>query len=149
MKRKDDLSNGRTPNPGIPDRAVPAAGGGVAGPALERREFFKLAAGGALAVLAMASCDNGVTNPGDPNAQRTFTSTSDNGHAHTITIQRAEVQNPPAAGITRQTSSNTGHTHQFSMTQAELMTVNGGGNVVVVTSVVDLHSHTFTITKWF
>ena len=119
---------------------------------MKRRDF--LSAGfigtvGIVAALSHSRCGGGPTTPSDPNAQRTFTSTNNSGHTHTITIQRSEVQNPSAAGITRQTSSSGGHTHTFTMTQADLQTVNGGGSVVVTTSIADLHDHSFTITKWF
>ncbi|OGD15268.1 MAG: hypothetical protein A2V76_08230 [Candidatus Aminicenantes bacterium RBG_16_63_14] len=119
---------------------------------MKRRDF--LSAGfvgtlGVVSVLSQSQCGGGATTPDDPNAQRTFTSTSNSGHTHSITIQRTEIQNPPAAGITRQTSSSGGHTHTFTMTQAELQTVNGGGSVGITTSVSDLHDHAFTITKWF
>jgi hypothetical protein len=118
---------------------------------MNRRNFLSSGAILALCIPAalVSSRCGGATEPEDPNAQRTFTSTSDDGHTHTITIQRSEVQNPPASGITRQTSTSTAHTHQFSMTQAELMTVNGGGSVNVTTSVTNVHDHSFTITKWF
>ena len=119
---------------------------------MKRRDFLSaglVGAAAAIAALSQSRCGGGPTTPSDPNAQRTFTSTSDSGHTHTITIQRSEVQSPPAAWITRQTSSAGGHTHAFSMTQAELQTVNGGGSVVVTVSVANLHDHTFTITKWF
>lgn len=118
---------------------------------MKRKDFLSsvfIGALGALMVFSQSKC-SGTTDPDDPTAQRTFTSTSDSGHTHTITIQKSELQNPPAAGISRQTSSSGGHTHAFSMTQGELQTVNGGGPVVITTSVADLHDHSFTITKWF
>lgn len=118
---------------------------------MKRRDFLSAGLAGTLGVIAVLSQSKcgGTTAPDDPTVQKTFTSTSDSGHTHTITIQRTEVQNPPGAGITRSTSSASGHTHSFSMTQAQLQSVNGGGSVVITTSVADLHDHTFTITKWF
>jgi hypothetical protein len=38
------------------------------------------------------------------------------------------------------------------MTQAQLMSVNGGGSVTVTTgssAIGGIHTHDFTITKWF
>ena len=119
---------------------------------MTRRDFVSAGIVGALGVaaaLSQAKCGGGPTTPDDPLAQRTFTSTSDTGHTHTITIQRSEVQTPAASGISRQTSSSSAHTHVFAMTQAELQTVLGGGSVVVTTAVADAHTHSFTITKWF
>jgi hypothetical protein len=77
-----------------------------------------------------------------------FTSSSDQGHNHTITIQKTEIQAPPAGGISRQTSAN-GHTHTFTMTEAELTNVKNGTPVVVTTSDSGGHSHNFTIQKWY
>jgi len=69
-----------------------------------------------------------------------------------VTLQRSEVETPPAAGIAKTTTSNSAHTHSFDMTQAELTTVNGGGSVTVTSGNSDIggaHTHSFTITKWF
>jgi hypothetical protein len=35
------------------------------------------------------------------------------------------------------------------MTQAELQSVNGGSTVPITDSVVEAHSHTYQIKKWF
>ena len=118
---------------------------------MTRRDFVSAGVVGALGVaaaLSQAKC-GGPTTPDGTLAQRTFTSTSDTGHTHSITIQRSEVQAPAASGISRQTSSSSAHTHLFAMTQAELQTVMGGGSVVITTAVADAHTHSFTITKWF
>jgi hypothetical protein len=67
-------------------------------------------------------------------------------------LDKADVETPPAGGITETTSNNSAHTHSFAMTQAELTTVNGGGSVTVTSGSSDVggaHTHTFTITKWF
>jgi hypothetical protein len=69
-----------------------------------------------------------------------------------VILDRADVQSPPAAGVTETTSTVSAHNHTFAMTQAELQTVNGGGSVMVTTGSSDVggaHTHTVTITKWY
>ena len=118
---------------------------------MTRKEFLLAglaASAGALAALTQSRCSSS-TSPPPPTTQRAFTSTNVNGHTHQITIQRAEVQTPPAGGISRQTSSGGGHTHTFTMSQAQLQTCMGGGSVTLNDAVTDLHQHSYTITKWF
>jgi len=103
---------------------------------------------GALVALVQSRC-SGSTTPPPPTTQKSFTSTNVDGHTHTITIQRTEVDSPPAGGISRQTSSSSGHTHTFMMSQAQLQTCMGGGSVTVSDSMMNLHQHSYTITKWF
>lgn len=120
---------------------------------MTRKDFLKTACGGALGALffmGLTNCKSPAApeTPNDPN-QRSFTSTSSDGHSHSITLNRSEIENPPAAGITRQTSSSSGHTHTFSMTQVQLQTVNGGTQVTITDSTSSGHSHNYTIAKWF
>ena len=113
---------------------------------MRRREFLHFAAGATVLLgVVQAACKNSPTTP--TNA-KTFTSSNEQGHTHTITIDKTEIEAPPAAGISRQTSAN-GHTHTFTMTAAELTNVNNGSSVGVTTSDSNGHSHTFTIQKWF
>lgn len=122
---------------------------------MKRRDFLKSAAvaGGSmgLAVLMQSGCssNSSPSNPSD-SASHTFTSSTDSGHSHTVTMSQSEVNSPPAGGISRQTSSSSGHTHVFSMAQAQMMMMmQGGGAVSVTTSVDSGHSHTFSMMKWF
>jgi len=123
---------------------------------MKRREFmFNSSKGRIVAIIVMAilvggvqiACNNTPTTPSDP-VSKVFTSSNDQGHTHTITIQRTEIETPPAGGISRQTSAN-GHTHTFTMTQAEMTNVKNGTSVTVTTSDSNGHSHTFTIQKWY
>ncbi len=118
---------------------------------MKRKDFLISGALGALAVAAglfQTKCSSS-SGPSDPGTQRTFTSTSVDGHTHTITITRSEVESAPIAGISRATSSASGHTHTFAMTQAQLQGVMGGAATTVNTSTDSAHAHEFTITKWF
>jgi hypothetical protein len=46
-------------------------------------------------------------------------------------------------------TSSAVHTHSFTMTEVELTNVKGGTPVVVTTGVTNLHTHSFTIQKWY
>ena len=90
------------------------------------REDFLLTGFGGLAgllvSLGLTKCSSNPTGPAQP-TDKTFTS-----------------------------SSNNGHTHTFAMTQAQLQSVMNGGSVDITTGVSSVggdHSHGFTITKWF
>jgi hypothetical protein len=119
---------------------------------MTRKDFLRTGFGALAGVLAFLGLMKCSSNPAGPSTSKTFSSSSENGHSHTYTIQKAEVESPPAAGISGSTSSTSGHSHSFAMTQAELQSVMGGGTAVITTGSVDsggLHAHTFTITKWF
>lgn len=118
---------------------------------MNRREFVRWSSAAGLGILISAGlsrCKDG-SSPTGPSVDKTFTSTSNSGHTHTVTVQKTEIESPPAAGISRETSSSSGHTHTFAMSQAQLQAVNGGGSVDILTSTVSSHQHTFTISKWF
>jgi hypothetical protein len=115
---------------------------------MKRREFIHFAAGATVLFgVAQSACKNSPTTPTDPSS-KVFTSSSSQGHTHTITILRTEVETPPAGGISRQTSAN-GHTHTFTMSEAELTAVRNGTLVGVTTADSNGHSHDFTIQKWY
>jgi len=120
---------------------------------MTRKYFLKMSSIGffaGLIYLSKVGCQGTPTTPDIPDIdQRAFTSSIDQGHSHTVNISKSEIENPPAGGISRLTSSSDGHTHTFSMTQAELQSVTSGNTVEVSDSVVNSHSHTYQITKWF
>jgi hypothetical protein len=125
---------------------------------MKRKDFLKIAAAGAaagLGQLVLSACKNSTpTTPTTPSTSKTFTSSVAESHTHTVAIARAEIDSPPAGGISRDTSITSGHSHTFAMTQADLATVAGGGSVNVNTSTEAPaysapHFHTFTISKWY
>ncbi len=117
---------------------------------MTRKDFLKTSSIGFLAGLVYLSKVGCNGTPATPDIdERAFTSSTDEGHSHTVNISKSEIENPPAGGISRSTSSSDGHTHTFSMTQAELQSVLSGNTVEVSDSVVSSHSHTYQITKWF
>ena len=130
---------------------------------MTRKEFLQTGLGGLAGVLASAALMKCGSSPNGPTstASQTFASTSANNHSHTLTIQKADVESPPAAGISGVTSSASAssgyssapHTHTFAVTQAQLQSVMGGGSVVITSGITadatGNHSHDFTIIKWF
>jgi hypothetical protein len=127
---------------------------------MTRKEFLKLGTSGAalgLATLLAARCKSSTT-PGPTATSNTFTSSTVQGHNHTVTVAQNEINSPPSGGISRETSSSavsygTGHTHTFTMTQTQLTSVMNGTTVTIETSATDggsgSHTHVFSIAKWF
>jgi len=118
---------------------------------MTRKEFLKtgfLGLSVGLGALVAARCKSS-TSPEPTGDTKTFTSSNDSGHTHSITINKSEVQTPPASGISRETSTNSGHSHTFTMTQAQLTNVNNGGTEMCQTAMASSHMHTFSIAKWF
>ncbi|MBN2206519.1 MAG: hypothetical protein JW742_03865 [Candidatus Aminicenantes bacterium] len=80
---------------------------------------------------------------------KTFTSTTVDGHSHTVTLSRSDIQALPEAGLTVTTSSVNNHTHTLSLTKAQCGSVNNSIQVVVETSTANNHSHSFSIANWW
>ncbi len=121
---------------------------------MTRKDFLKTSSIGFLAgliCLSKAGCKGTPTTPDTSTNidQKAFASSTDQGHSHTATVNKSEIESPPAGGISRSTSSSGGHTHTFSMTQTELQSVKSGSTVAVSDSVVSSHSHTYQIKKWY
>jgi hypothetical protein len=75
------------------------------------------------------------------------------GHTHTVVINKADIDNPPTAGITLTTSSVSYHSHSFVMTRDQLLAVGSGTTVTVDSGSADggagAHMHSFGIQKWY
>jgi hypothetical protein len=73
-------------------------------------------------------------------------------HSHTVCVPLADINAPPAAGMTYTTSSAssdlvTSHNHQVSLTQAQLMSLAAGQTIVMTTSVSQSHTHDFSLVE--
>jgi len=111
------------------------------------KRFFPAALLGII-VLIMAGCKSPEsTKPADET--KTFTSTTVQNHAHTVTLNKSNIQASPAEGITLNTSSSSGHTHTFKMTKAQLDSVINSIHVTITTSTDSGHSHDFAISNWW
>lgn len=73
------------------------------------------------------------------------TSSNVRDHAHSICIPLADLVTPPAGGNTYPTSTDAGHSHDIALTTDELSTIRSGMIVMVETTNVGNHTHTFTI----
>jgi len=116
---------------------------------MTRKSFFKAVLVIAI-VFAGIVLTQGCNTPTTPsNDSHTFSSSTDQGHNHMVTISKTDVENPPSAGISLQTSESGGHVHTLAMTQAELQSVKNGNTVTVTASNSSGHTHTFDISKWY
>jgi len=80
---------------------------------------------------------------------KTFTSTTVDGHYHTATLTRADIQARPDAGVTVTTTNVSGHTHTLHLTKAQCESINNSISVTVSTSTDSGHSHEFSIANWW
>ena len=104
-----------------------------------------------LGMLLLTGCAS--SDPSTPPNSQAFNSTAELGHSHSIVINKADIETPPAAGIARATSSTSNHSHSFAMSAGQLQAVAGGSAVTVVTGSADggagAHTHSYSIAKWF
>ncbi len=115
---------------------------------------------GALALLLIAAvltfaCSKS-TSPSSPGTVGTadivVTSTVSLNHTHQIRVKGSDVDTPPVADKTIDTTTYGtagygGHSHTVTLTPQDYQTIQGGGQVTVTTSVVESHTHDFTISK--
>lgn len=118
---------------------------------MDRRRFVIKAGGFAAVVVAgipmLVGCgnDTGATGP----AEETWTSSVVEAHSHQFTIRVADLDQPPAEGMTGDTTSVSAHSHVVTLTQANLKQIGGGGTVAIDTSMAGTpaHAHTFTFSR--
>jgi hypothetical protein len=116
---------------------------------MNRREVIFRVGGLLLAIPAsrvLSACggdSGGGTNP----QSLSFTSSTDLGHTHTVSLQLTEISAPPTAGVTKTTSNDLAHTHMVSLNAAELDSINQGNTVTKTTTNDDAHTHTFAFRK--
>ena len=104
-----------------------------------------------LGLLLLTGCSS--SDPGTPPTSRAFNSSSALGHSHTVVINKADIETPPAAGIALTTSSASNHSHSFAMTREQLLAVAAGSTVIIIDGSSDggggAHTHSYSIVKWF
>jgi hypothetical protein len=69
-------------------------------------------------------------------------STVTNNHTHTLCVPFTDLSAPAAAGVTYTTSTDDGHNHTVALTQQQLQTIGSGGSVMVTTSTPFPHNFT-------
>jgi hypothetical protein len=119
---------------------------------MTRKEFLKTTIGGVTAAMfawRSAGCkSSSSTTPPNPD-DRAFSSSIVEGHSHSVTVRRTDVETPPANGVNYTSTSNSGHTHTVTLTQAQLQDLKNGTAVSVTDSLSSGHSHQYQITKWY
>ena len=74
-------------------------------------------------------------------------STVDNNHNHSLCVPTTDLTSPPANGMIYTTSTDEGHEHTVTLTQTQLQTINSGMAVTVTTNPPVAFPHQFTIQK--
>jgi len=95
--------------------------------------------------------DPDISTAPTENTAETFSSTStiNDNHSHTITIQLANVDNPPVDGNTITSSENSSHDHTITLTQKQFQQLAEGETLIVFSSNSSgsylSHTHSFSI----
>lgn len=114
---------------------------------LSRRRFVTRTFILTLAPVA-AGCTDDDDGSGSDNCDGAgATSSVADGHSHTVCVASSDLMDPPASGGTYMTSSAEGHTHELELSTEELTQIAGGMKVTVMTTVVESHSHNFTLSE--
>ena len=107
-----------------------------------RRQFIET-----ITLLLIPVGCSGSSDTGAGSGSNCTPSTSSNvqGHTHSICVPAADLTNPPAGGNTYPTSTDAGHSHDVTLTADELSAIQSGMIVMVETTNVGNHTHSFTI----
>jgi hypothetical protein len=119
---------------------------------MKRKEFLKIGLFGVglgAIQLLTSRCSSSPSSPSNPGDEKAFSSSTTLSHSHNVTLLKAEVDSPPASGISHSTTASSGHSHTVIMTQDQLLACKNGDTVAVDTTTVNDHHHTFQIVKWF
>jgi hypothetical protein len=98
------------------------------------------------ATLSLKGCGKSSSeNAAVPADSFSVTSSLVAGHTHNVVIPFADLATPPSGGKTY--TSDGSHQHQITLTQQQLTDINNGGTDSVTSTVVNNHSHEWTIKK--
>ena len=118
---------------------------------MDRREFLNKIPGLLVLPLIIESigCEDdaiplrtGGTSTGDT---FTISSSYENGHSHSISIQFADVENPPQSNKTLTSTSSGGHTHSITLSPSDFQSLQNGETIIKTSSSSGQHTHTFNI----
>jgi hypothetical protein len=116
---------------------------------MTKKLFFRVGLFGILAawmIIVGSACSNDITTD-IPLTEKSYYSTTVDGHSHSVTITKTEIEN--AQPILRTTSLVNSHTHIVSLSQEQVQSLKDGATVSVETTVDNGHSHTFSFQKWY
>ena len=124
---------------------------------MDRKTVVQLLVGGAVVLFLFAgvlnlACSSSKSSNTSSTGDITVTSTVTLAHSHQVTISGTDIDNPPSANKTINTTEYGtagygGHYHTITLTPQDYQTIKDGGTVIVTTSVVNGHTHDFTIKK--
>ena len=118
---------------------------------MERRSFIVKA--GALfslpLIITEIGCDSygdgGSTSPnGNDGNTFSITSSISDGHNHSVSVSRSNVNTPPTGSVTLTTSS-AGHVHTITLTTSDYESLMKGDTIIITSTNVSGHMHTFSI----
>jgi hypothetical protein len=69
------------------------------------------------------------------------------GHAHDLCVPANDLSSPPGGGATYTTTTEDGHTHQVTLDAAQLAAVGRGEVVRVTTTTTEGHVHTYSLAR--
>jgi hypothetical protein len=128
----------------------PPLRGTILGGKMDRREFL-IGLGAVMIALPAASTFQGCgsNSSSDNAASVTAFSVASSivfNHSHNVTIPFADLTNPPSGGVTY-VSDGDSHQHQIFLTEQQLADISRGRTDTVTSTVVNNHTHDWTITK--
>jgi hypothetical protein len=95
-----------------------------------------------------SSTDNSpAAPPMQSGTQITYTTSNVAAHFHTFPVDLSAFSAPPAAGVSGSTSTDAGHAHTVAISMADLQNVDGGQIVLVTTGSSSGHTHVLTLVQ--
>lgn len=79
--------------------------------------------------------------------QVVYTTNAVGDHSHTFGIEATSFASPPMTGVTGSTSSAEGHLHSVTVTMADLQNVQAGQTVKITSGTGGGHTHVLTFVK--
>ena len=107
-----------------------------------RRQFVGISS----LALALIGC-GGDDGTGGECSGIGATSTVEDGHSHDVCVPASDLGSTSRVALLYTTSSNEGHAHQITLSPEQLETLTAGGVVEVTTTVESGHVHDFTLTE--
>jgi hypothetical protein len=93
------------------------------------------------------SGDAPAAPPQKAGTQVVYTTNLVGAHSHTFGIEGAAFSSPPAAGVSGSTSSDEGHMHSVTVAMTDLQNVQNGQTVKITTAASGGHTHVLTLVK--